>query len=84
MTSGCILHTGLVSPSDVAEVLILLQMFDMMCFSIIGGPSIVKVKMVDRAPRLHYVYPLCFEVGMPIEFVACGSNLRESKFRYVF
>ncbi|PKI68821.1 hypothetical protein CRG98_010878 [Punica granatum] len=48
-----------------------------------GGSSVVKVKVDDRAPKLHYVYPLCFEVGTPVEFVACGSNLLQSKFRFL-
>lgn len=35
-----------------------------------------------QAPRLHYVHPTCFEAGKPMEFVACGSHLRQPKFRY--
>ncbi|KAK4795650.1 hypothetical protein SAY86_027976 [Trapa natans] len=48
-----------------------------------GGPSVVKGKVADQAPRLHYVHPMCFEVGGPVEFVACGSNLLGSKFRFL-
>ncbi|KAJ9154425.1 hypothetical protein P3X46_027759 [Hevea brasiliensis] len=45
------------------------------------GNSVTKVNMERRAPRLHYVHPTCFEAGKPIEFVACGSNLLQPKFR---
>lgn len=42
----------------------------------------LKVNLEGQAPRLHYVHPSCFEAGKPIEFVACGSNLLQPKFRY--
>ncbi|EEF45453.1 squamosa promoter-binding-like protein 7 [Ricinus communis] len=45
------------------------------------GNSVMKVNIEGRAPRLHYVHPTCFEAGKPIEFVACGSNLLQPKFR---
>ncbi|GAB4851209.1 Squamosa promoter-binding-like protein [Ancistrocladus abbreviatus] len=45
------------------------------------GTSVVKVKVSVGAPKLHYVYPFCFEAGKPVEFVACGSNLLQPKFR---
>lgn len=48
----------------------------------LGGTSVTKVMVKMQAPRLHYVYPICFEAGKPLEFVACGSNLLQSKFRY--
>ena len=32
--------------------------------------------------ELHYVHPTCFEAGKPMEFVVCGSNLVQPKFRY--
>ncbi|GFQ03614.1 squamosa promoter-binding-like protein 7 [Phtheirospermum japonicum] len=44
--------------------------------------SVVKVKVKDRAPKLHYIYPTCFEAGKTMEFVACGSYLLQSNFRY--
>jgi hypothetical protein len=47
-----------------------------------GGTSVMKVKGEVQAPRLNYVHPICFEAGKPLEFVACGSNLLQSKFRY--
>lgn len=47
-----------------------------------GGTSVMKLKVEVQAPRLHYVHPICFEAGKPMEFVACGSNLIQSKFRY--
>lgn len=48
----------------------------------IGETSVMKVKVKVQAPRIHYVHPICFEAGKPLEFVACGSNLLQSKFRY--
>ncbi|KAK4744375.1 hypothetical protein SAY87_010687 [Trapa incisa] len=56
---------------------------DMVFCVLKGGSSVMKIKVEDRAPRLHYVYPMCFEVGTPIEFVACGSNLLQSKVRFL-
>jgi len=47
------------------------------------GTSVTKVEVNLQAPRLHYVHPTCFEAGKPMEFVACGSNLLQPKFRYV-
>lgn len=49
----------------------------------VSKDSVMKVNMEVRAPRLHYVYPYCFEAGKPIEFVACGSNLIQPKFRFL-
>ncbi|KAL3505806.1 hypothetical protein ACH5RR_031188 [Cinchona calisaya] len=55
-----------------------------MIFRVIkGGNSIFKVKVKDRAPKLHYVHPTCFEAGQPMEFVACGSNLLQPKLRFL-
>ncbi|KAE8677627.1 SC35-like splicing factor 28 isoform 1 [Hibiscus syriacus] len=48
-----------------------------------GGTSLVKIDGEVQAPRLHYVHPLCFEAGKPMEFVACGSNLLQPKFRFL-
>ncbi|CAJ1962283.1 unnamed protein product [Sphenostylis stenocarpa] len=45
------------------------------------GTSLTKVEVNLQAPRLHYVHPTCFEAGKPMEFVACGSNLLQPKFR---
>ncbi|ESW19842.1 hypothetical protein PHAVU_006G159700 [Phaseolus vulgaris] len=45
------------------------------------GTSVTKVEVNLQAPRLHYVHPTCFEAGKPMEFVACGSNLLQPKFR---
>ncbi|XP_057959413.1 squamosa promoter-binding-like protein 7 [Malania oleifera] len=47
------------------------------------GTSITKIKAEMRAPRLHYVHPICFEAGRPMEFIACGSNLSPDKFRFL-
>ena len=35
-----------------------------------GGTSVMKLKVEVQAPRLHYVHPICFEAGKPMEFVA--------------
>ncbi|KAE9591416.1 putative transcription factor SBP family [Lupinus albus] len=45
------------------------------------GTSLMKVEVNMQAPRLHYVHPTYFEAGRPMEFVACGSNLLQPKFR---
>ncbi|EHA8586507.1 putative Squamosa promoter-binding-like protein 9 [Cocos nucifera] len=47
------------------------------------GTSLTNIKMEVQAPRLHYVYPTYFEAGKPMEFVACGSNLNQPKFRFL-
>ena len=48
----------------------------------LGGASVIKAKVDVQAPRLHYVHPICFEAGKPMEIVACGSNLLQPKLRY--
>lgn len=45
------------------------------------GTSLTKVEVNIQAPTLHYVHPTYFEAGKPMEFVACGSNLKQPKFR---
>lgn len=40
-----------------------------------------EVKVKHRAPKLHFIYPNCFEAGRPMEFVACGSHLLQPNFR---
>ncbi|KAK9725607.1 hypothetical protein RND81_05G156900 [Saponaria officinalis] len=45
------------------------------------GTSVMKLEVAVRAPKLHYVYPPCFEAGKPMDLIACGSNLLQSKFR---
>uniref|UniRef100_A0A6N2MVR3 SBP-type domain-containing protein n=1 Tax=Salix viminalis TaxID=40686 RepID=A0A6N2MVR3_SALVM len=47
------------------------------------GNSVMKVNVKGHAPRLHYVHPTCFEAGKPIELVVCGSNLLQTKFRFL-
>lgn len=44
--------------------------------------SVVKIKVTDQVPKLHYIYPTFFEAGKPMEFVACGSHLLQPNFRY--
>ncbi|KAG8370098.1 hypothetical protein BUALT_Bualt14G0082200 [Buddleja alternifolia] len=45
--------------------------------------SIVKLKVKNEAPKLHYIYPTCFEAGKPMEFIACGSDLLQPKFQFL-
>ncbi|CAK9318570.1 unnamed protein product [Citrullus colocynthis] len=52
-----------------------------MIFRAVEGESVMKIEMDMHAPRLHYVHPTCFEAGKPMEIVACGSHLRQPKFR---
>ncbi|GLT99230.1 hypothetical protein SLE2022_166820 [Rubroshorea leprosula] len=47
------------------------------------GTSMMKLDVKVQAPRLHYVHPACFEAGKAMEFVACGSNLLQPKFRFL-
>ncbi|XVF38595.1 hypothetical protein REPUB_Repub20aG0115800 [Reevesia pubescens] len=47
------------------------------------GTSMAKIDAEVQAPRLHYVHPAFFEAGKPMEFVACGSNLLQPKFRFL-
>ncbi|GFP81884.1 squamosa promoter-binding-like protein 7 [Phtheirospermum japonicum] len=47
------------------------------------GNSVVKFRVKDRSPKLHYIHPNCFEAGQPMEFVACGSDLLQPKFRFL-
>lgn len=47
------------------------------------GASIMKINVAMRTPKLHYVYPPCFEAGKPMDFIACGSNLLQPKFRSI-
>ncbi|XP_047315979.1 squamosa promoter-binding-like protein 7 isoform X2 [Impatiens glandulifera] len=46
------------------------------------GMSFVQIKLEKQVPKLHYVHPTCFEAGQPMDFVACGSNLFQPKFRF--
>ncbi|CAL1411652.1 unnamed protein product [Linum trigynum] len=46
-----------------------------------GGTSVMQLSIGTQSPRLHYVHPTFFEAGKPMEFVTCGSNLFQSKFR---
>ncbi|KAI9195106.1 hypothetical protein LWI28_011737 [Acer negundo] len=52
-------------------------------FHVKDGTSVMKVNAEVRTPKLHYVHPTCFEAGKPMEFVACGSNLLQPKFRFL-
>ncbi|KAK1436022.1 hypothetical protein QVD17_01797 [Tagetes erecta] len=57
---------------------------DRTIFSVIkGGRSVIKIKPGGKSPKLHYVQPICFEAGKPIEFLACGSNLIQPRLRFL-
>ncbi|XP_042054932.1 squamosa promoter-binding-like protein 7 [Salvia splendens] len=45
--------------------------------------SVIPVSIKDKYPKLHYIYPTCFEAGRQMEFVACGSDLLQPKFRFL-
>ncbi|KAK7359652.1 hypothetical protein VNO77_01614 [Canavalia gladiata] len=59
----------------------LVHLNDMIFRVMKDGTSVTKVEVNMQAPRLHYVHPTYFEAGKPMEFVACGSNLLQPKFR---
>ncbi|RZB63901.1 Squamosa promoter-binding-like protein 7 isoform B [Glycine soja] len=59
----------------------LVHLNDMIFRVMKDGTSVTKVEVNMLAPRLHYVHPTYFEAGKPMEFVACGSNLLQPKFR---
>ncbi|CAI9776841.1 unnamed protein product [Fraxinus pennsylvanica] len=52
-------------------------------FRIIKDDFVEEVKVKERAPKLHSVYPTCFEAGKPMQFVACGTNLLQPQFRFL-
>ncbi|KAL1539070.1 Squamosa [Salvia divinorum] len=55
-----------------------------MIFRITKDATLVhEVKVKHRSPKLHYIYPNCFEAGRPMEFVACGSHLLQPNFRFL-
>ncbi|XP_061359655.1 squamosa promoter-binding-like protein 7 [Gastrolobium bilobum] len=60
---------------------ILVHLNDMIYQVTKDGTSVMKVEVNMQAPRLQYVHPTCFEAGKPMEFVACGRNLLQPKFR---
>ncbi|KAK7245729.1 hypothetical protein RIF29_40578 [Crotalaria pallida] len=59
----------------------LVHLDDMIFRVMKDGTSVMKVEVNVQAPRLHYIHPTYFEAGKPMEFVACGSNLLQPKFR---
>lgn len=59
----------------------LVHLNDMIFRVMKDGTSVTKAEVNVQAPRLHYVHPTYFEAGKPMEFVACGSNLLQPKFR---
>ncbi|RWW34697.1 hypothetical protein GW17_00000523, partial [Ensete ventricosum] len=62
---------------------ILIYLSNMIIHVLQDGTTLTNIKMEVQAPILHYVYPSCFEAGKPMEFVACGSNLDQPKFRFL-
>ncbi|KAK4753167.1 hypothetical protein SAY87_021965 [Trapa incisa] len=79
------IHHFVIQPGSVlsARSTFFVYLNDMVFCVLKGGSSVMRINVEDRAPRLHYVYPMCFEAGTPIEFVACGSNLLQSKVRFL-
>ncbi|WCJ23596.1 squamosa promoter binding protein-like 7 [Euphorbia peplus] len=59
----------------------LVYLNDMVFYVLKDGNAVEEVNREGRAPRLHYVHPTFFEAGKPIEFVVCGTNLLQPKFR---
>ncbi|KAL0376509.1 UNVERIFIED_CONTAM: Squamosa promoter-binding-like protein 7 [Sesamum calycinum] len=74
----------LASPGNIlsGRGTMLVYLNDMMFRVTKDANSVVKIKVKDRSPKLHYIYPTCFEAGKPMEFVACGSYLLQPKFRF--
>ncbi|XP_058077484.1 squamosa promoter-binding-like protein 7 [Magnolia sinica] len=52
-------------------------------FKVLKDGSLMSIKIGVRMPKLHYVHPTCFEAGKPMEFVACGNNLFQPKFKFL-
>ncbi|KAL2464095.1 Squamosa promoter-binding-like protein 7 [Forsythia ovata] len=75
----------IVSPGNMLSGIgTMLVYLDNMIFRVTkDGASVVKVKVKGQAPKIHYIHPTCFEAGKPLEFVACGSNLLQPKFRFL-
>lgn len=48
-----------------------------------GEASLMNTKINQRVPQLYSVHPVFIEAGQPIEIVACGKNLFQSKFRFL-
>ncbi|XP_011090876.1 squamosa promoter-binding-like protein 7 [Sesamum indicum] len=75
----------LASPGNIlsGRGTMLVYLNDMMFCVRKDANSVMKIKVKDRSPKLHYIYPTCFEAGRPMEFVACGSYLLQPKFRFL-
>ncbi|KAL0414659.1 UNVERIFIED_CONTAM: Squamosa promoter-binding-like protein 7 [Sesamum radiatum] len=75
----------LASPGNIlsGRGTMLVYLNDMMFRVTKDANSVVKIKVKDKSPKLHYIYPTCFEAGRPMEFVACGSYLLQPKFRFL-
>ncbi|KAF9605281.1 hypothetical protein IFM89_015897 [Coptis chinensis] len=83
--TACHIHNFINAPESMlfGRGSITVYLNDMILRVTKGGTSIVNVPMEVLVPRLHYVRPYCFEAGKPMEFVACGSNLLQPKFRFL-
>ncbi|KAG2727300.1 hypothetical protein I3760_01G151200 [Carya illinoinensis] len=79
------LHDFVVAPGRMlsGRGTILVFINDMIFQVMKGRPYVMKVEVEVKAPRLHYVHPICFEAGKPLQFVTCGSNLLQSKLRFL-
>ncbi|KAK4425781.1 Squamosa promoter-binding-like protein 7 [Sesamum alatum] len=75
----------LASPGNIlsGRGTMLVYLNDMMFRVTKDANSVLKIKLKERSPKLHYIYPTCFEAGRPMEFVACGSDLLQPKFRFL-
>ncbi|WOL03341.1 hypothetical protein Cni_G12061 [Canna indica] len=60
-----------------------INLFNTIVQIIKGEIPLVSTRMEVQVPMLHYIYPTVFEAGQPVEFIACGSNLNQPKFRFL-
>ncbi|KAF5180742.1 Squamosa promoter-binding-like protein [Thalictrum thalictroides] len=83
--AACHIHNFVSAPESMlfGRGSITVYLNDMIFRVLEGGTSVVNVKMDTMAPRLHCVHPSLFEAGKPMEFVVCGSNLLQPKFRFL-
>ncbi|KAK3039036.1 hypothetical protein RJ639_027521 [Escallonia herrerae] len=79
------LHDFVLTPGNMLSGRGTLHVYinNMMFHVMKDGSKVTEVKVEQRAPKLHYVHPTCFEAGQPMNFVACGSNLLQPKLRFL-
>ncbi|PIA39408.1 hypothetical protein AQUCO_02600098v1 [Aquilegia coerulea] len=86
--AACHIHNFVNAPESMVfgRGSITVHLNDMIFRVLEDGTSLVNVKMDPNrtmVPQLHCVHPFLFEAGKPMEFVACGSNLLQPKFRFL-